>query len=756
MRRNYTQTVSVTRQSARVAVIAALVLLVFCMICPVAEAASAVSVKCERVAKPTVMAPSSFEVKGLVTSSATVKRAVCGVKDENGKWIISKSLNIGAKSFKLSSFNKHLRFRSVTPGTRYYTCVLTLSDGRTKTAFKHKYYVYKVEKASLQCSDSIVSGQSLDIDGAVKVAPLVDTVRIGITDSSRKWLKNHNSSIKTETGELDFSKLDSELLNAENLSKGVYYLRAELVLGGKTIKTLEKGFTVDETAAVSCDAAYPDELAPGKGFNVNGTVSSNARITSVKLGITNLNGKWLYSGTLKPDSDSCSLGSLNSRIKFSKLDPGKYKYRCVAVILGREYVVFDHEVRVMSLSSSGVTYPTVILKGKSFSLQGKLSGKPGITSIKVGVKRDGKWLKGFYVENRKTATSYDIQKNADSSISFGKLDDGEYEYACTAAVLGREKQVFSHPFEVTSKVDIKLSGVLYPPLELAAGKAFSIGGTITSNVEMSKVRVGIVDSEGTWRVYKDFTPKATRWSISTADSYIRFGTLPTGDYRYRIVVYVGDKAYTKINHSYRVVQLNETVSKSTINERISQLISALDGRYFTTDGKKASSNVDSRCNVDKVVASNSAVRKLVKNNKDGSEPTSMKNLPEHYAHDYGTTLSRGYSCCGFANFAGWYIFADSCSSDIGTVTIEKKIACNYSNASRLLKPGDILRVSGSISNGHSLIVVSVKSSGIEIIDCNSTQYSASDAKASRVCHYTVSYGKINYMSISRATNSPYL
>lgn len=745
------------RYTARVALIAALaVVMFFAAFSDMTYAASAAKIKTQRVSKPTVTTQKSFSTKGLVTSDKKISKAKVGVKNDKGKWIISKTRTINGTSFKLSSFDSYLKFKSVGPGKHHYRCEVTLSNGKRQTAFDYVFYVYKITSGAISCESKIYTGETLELSGNIKVKPYIEKIKIGVTDSKKNWLKNHYSTVSVSTGAYDFASAAPELINADTLSPGTYYVRASAYIGGKSVKNVEKKFVVEEGVSITTDAPYPEELAPGKGFSVKGTLTSNAVIDSVKLGIIDKDDKWVYTASAKPADKTYSLAALNSKMKFKELEGGEYIYRCIATVKSKEYEVFSHSFAVLQVTSSGITHPDVIMKGDSFSLKGTVKSEPSMSSITVGVKKNGSWLKNYYVTSKKSLSSYDINKNADSSISFGKLSDGDYTYECTVTVLGREKTVFSYPFEVASDVSIKLSGVSYPPLQLAAGKAFSIGGTITSSVEITKVGVGIVDNRETWRVYKDFTPKSKKWNIASADSYIRFGTLPTGEYKYRIVVYIGSKAYTKVDYAYTVIQLNKTVSASEITSRINQLIDSLDGKYFTTDGKKAASNVDSRCNVENVLKKNQTVRSLIKKYKGGEEPSSAKNLPEHYAHDYGTTLARGYSCCGFANFAGWFIFAENCESDIGMVTLEKEKECNYSTCKNLLKPGDTLRVSGSISNGHSLIVISVKSSGIEILDCNSTQYSLSDKKASRVCHYTVPYSKINYMSVSRATNSPYL
>lgn len=740
----------------RVAVLLALIILMFS--CSLIEV-DAASLKAQRVSSPTIQTQKSFGVKGLITASKKISKATVGVVDQNGKWVISKQRTIKAKSFKLSTFDKYLKFKKVGPGTYYYRCVVYYSSGGSARAFNKPFTVYSYNTSNVNVPATLYNGEGLSCSGSFTFLPYMNKMECGIaTDSGRISGHYYTVNFENKTSTFDLSRLDKKYINVTGLKPGKYYFYANAVVNGYTVKNVvRRAFVIDKNAKIETTSlTTPKELTPGKAFGVHGVVKSSAKLSSVQLGVIDSKGKWVISQTAKPNSNSYDLNRLDKKMVFSKLSTGSYNYRCIVVAGGNTQTVFDNKFYVMSSSKSGITYPSVLFKGNSFSIVGKVTSKPSMTNLTVGVTKDGNWLKGYYVTNKSAISTFDIGKSANSKISFGKLPVGVYTYRCTAQILGSTKTFFDYKFEVTDKAVISLSNVLYPPKELYAGKSFSIGGKVTSNVDMSKVRIGITDNSGNWKIYKDYSPKSKSFNIADADRYITFGSLPVGSYYYRVDVSIGGKTYTKVQHAYNVIRTNSAVSTSVVDSRIEQLLENLDGKYFTTDGKKAKSNIDSRCNVDNVLAKNTTVRNLIKKYKGGYAPTSNSLLPQHYALDYGTTLTRGYSCCGFANFAEWYIFANSCSSDVSTVTIEKKIACNYSNAKKVLKKGDIIRIVGSWSSGHSAIVLSVNSSGIELLDCNTTYYNSSDKKASRICSYRLGYSKIDYMSVSRATNSPYL
>lgn len=196
-----------------------------------------------------------------------------------------------------------------------------------------------------------------------------------------------------------------------------------------------------------------------------------------------------------------------------------------------------------------------------------------------------------------------------------------------------------------------------------------------------------------------------------------------------------------------------SVSKTTVQARITELEAGLSGKFFTTDGYRANSSGDNRCNVVNVLNQNSTVRNLIYKNKGktGYRPVYNSYLPGHYAHDYGTVSTLGWSCFGFANFAEWYIFSNKCSDSVTTKTIAKGIAYNYSNVSSKAKPGDIVRLTGNGFSGHSGIVKSVGLKYMTILDANGdagTYYGAS-----RITTRNVYYASGMKVSISRATNS---
>lgn len=154
--------------------------------------------------------------------------------------------------------------------------------------------------------------------------------------------------------------------------------------------------------------------------------------------------------------------------------------------------------------------------------------------------------------------------------------------------------------------------------------------------------------------------------------------------------------------------------------KINELVGLLDGTYFTTDRKKCTSNGSTRCLNTEVVKC-SWFEELFGYTVKASQ------LAYQYRPDGVLGPSGGYSCYGFANFAMWYVFAESNTAIVGSkvtkVSAGKSPKFDYATLSSYARPGDIIRIrdhrySASSSNGHSVMFVSCDKSGVTVLDSN--------------------------------------
>lgn len=207
------------------------------------------------------------------------------------------------------------------------------------------------------------------------------------------------------------------------------------------------------------------------------------------------------------------------------------------------------------------------------------------------------------------------------------------------------------------------------------------------------------------------------------------------------------------------------MTQRDVETRMEDLIALADaGVFYTYNGKACNTtfvsghggssckNCESGVGAGKVLNSSSAFMKHVDNFRpsDYADRSSSSGQFRHYYGKNGSTqIFKGYSCAGFANYAGWYIFAQKTTDAVkfDFLKFGEYTASTMASA----KPGDIIRLGKTASSGtHSAIVVSVGSSGVSVLDCNGI------SGKNRQCQlnvHTIKYSSsYDYVCISRARN----
>lgn len=192
-----------------------------------------------------------------------------------------------------------------------------------------------------------------------------------------------------------------------------------------------------------------------------------------------------------------------------------------------------------------------------------------------------------------------------------------------------------------------------------------------------------------------------------------------------------------------------------IRSRIDLLYSKLDGKYFTTTGATCGNDSCDRCNVVNVVES-----EHLKDLLDGFVPSAS--IMKKVAHNYGegNPFTAGNSCCGFANFAAWYIFAEDTTDYMKFNCIcpdGKPVEFTEVNLRAMgIKPGDVLRLSNHPTLGnssqykrHSVIFIDFTENGIMVLDSN---YKLSGDSNNCVRKHELKYSAYKYTCVSRAEN----
>lgn len=191
----------------------------------------------------------------------------------------------------------------------------------------------------------------------------------------------------------------------------------------------------------------------------------------------------------------------------------------------------------------------------------------------------------------------------------------------------------------------------------------------------------------------------------------------------------------------------EDMTQPEVAERLDLLVEQLGNKYFTTNQKAAPSNGAASCGMVNVVE-----KSWLKTATDGMIPASLYTSGTFVHYYNGTTLTRGYSCCGFANYAQWYLFAQD-SKDIVKTKEIAFVKFNKSNMLKYAQPGDVIRLGDSSSGGgeHSAVVYSINDTTVTVVDSNWT----TGTDKCKVTKHTIKYTSYNYVGITRAKNYEY-
>lgn len=321
----------------------------------------------------------------------------------------------------------------------------------------------------------------------------------------------------------------------------------------------------------------------------------------------------------------------------------------------------------------------------------------GTKMKKVGTYKKGKTINLVLIATAKSdkATWYQVEKS------------GKYYFVNGNYVkikVSDKSDVSGEP--VFTKTDI------ISPSSLEVGTSFNISGNVTCDRKIVKAKIGILDAENDWIQEYETNVGSKSFDIAKADNDVHFGRIMAGSYKLVGHFYVDGKWYKKvINKSFTITADNFNLTDKIVKERIQEIRDALEGTYFTTDGKPCRVNDAEPCNVCKVITENKKVKNLIKTNK-GSGKLNTALFPYHY-NPFGVMMILGWSCCGFAGFAGWYVGADDISSNVDYVIVKKGCKFEKKTFDKYARVGDLVR-----TRTHSFMVLNVKDDGCEVIDSN--------------------------------------
>lgn len=253
----------------------------------------------------------------------------------------------------------------------------------------------------------LVQGNPFSIKGTIKANRTIKRVEIGVCYYTKnKWTsqKYDNKSVYSKT--FNVKRADSTIRFGK-LSPGTYFYRMYAhTTDGKVHIVLNKKFTVvkkqtstsktttktktnttsttktvntnknSKTSSVKISGHnLPGTYTVGKTFNVKGTVSSSDKITRIEAGIVFApTGKWTeYKYDKKINSKTFNLANTDSKLKFSKLPGGTYRYRIYAHTEKGITIVLNHKftVKPSNKPQKAVNWGKKIANDNSFAYGAK-------------------------------------------------------------------------------------------------------------------------------------------------------------------------------------------------------------------------------------------------------------------------------------------------------------------------------------------------------------------------------------------------
>lgn len=190
-----------------------------------------------------------------------------------------------------------------------------------------------------------------------------------------------------------------------------------------------------------------------------------------------------------------------------------------------------YTTKITELTAINLVKPSVVLKGKSFSIGGVIYSDVNITKVSVTVQ-DANGATKISASAAPNAKSYDL-KGLDAQIRFGSLAEGEYSFTIAASDSSGDTKRWTNTFEVVTTIPLTMTDIV-APVALAQGKSFSISGTISCIENISTVTVGVYDETGTYKTGASANPNATAYNIKGVDNYVSFGSLAVGRYTMRV------------------------------------------------------------------------------------------------------------------------------------------------------------------------------------------------------------------------------
>ncbi len=573
----------------------------------------------------------------LVTWSSSIDEVINAIKD--GRPVIS---HMGPGTFtKHGHYIVLIGYRKDSDGNEYFQ----VNDPN------HPQFCGVEYKRSIITSETKGNGWGITVDVGVKkltVSPAMDStalqvkkscnitgyvasnvklaeVKGEIIDSTGKTIQS--ATVNPNASYLDLKSSDVNMnLKFGTLSEGFYTLK----ITGKDINNITQyktiSFTVgnpspdpsivtpdpDSLLAVNDLSLDTRTITKGRSCNINGTVTSNYVIKSVKGEILDSSNKPVQTVVVYPNSKFLNLkaSEVNMNLKFGNLAVGSYNLK-ITVTDSKKSTSYLYKFNIVNPSTDPASTLAItslkaeknaILVGNACNILGTVSSNYSITSIR-----------GEFLDNTgKTVQAVTIYPNRNSvdlkssdinmKLACGKLAAGNYTLRVTASDV--KKTVSSgFSFTVQPQADpastLAISSLKTEKNPILAGNACNVLGTVSSNYNITKVVGSIINASGTTVQTVTITPNAKSVDLKSTDVNMKLslGKLSAGNYTLKVTATDAKKTVSS-GYSFTVQPQADPASTLAISSLKTEKNPILAGNACNVLG-----TVSSNYNITKVVGS---------------------------------------------------------------------------------------------------------------------------------------------------------
>ena len=308
------------------------------------------------VKKPTELKKGqSFVIGGTVSSTHKIEKVTVGILDAaTGKYVsgMKYESKVDGKNFEIEKADSKMGFSKLPEGAYIYRVVAYGSDGTSKRVINQDFNVGQsfVIKGGVYPYHTAID-KDFTVDGTVTSNKSIKKIKIGILTTGGKWKKGQyylDSDFNKKSFDIGIA---NKKLRFQDLEMGDYIFRVS-VMGqdGEWRRIVDKNFSTGQSYEKSGIKA-PSLLAKGKDYDLQGSLSSNRKLTRVKIGVVTTSGKWVSGATYSRSVSTTffDVSKANSKVDFSVLSPGDYYVRmCVKGMDGKWKRLYNKKLKVMT------------------------------------------------------------------------------------------------------------------------------------------------------------------------------------------------------------------------------------------------------------------------------------------------------------------------------------------------------------------------------------------------------------------------